>query len=746
MLALVLNPFTDLFPGAPENIANLLWAIVALPLAGAFLCGVLGRFMGRANTNFLACATVAGSFLLSVCAVWAVGAQSTQYISPASGAPVRWALWLDMGRWFAAGDFSAHYGLTVDRLTAALLLVVTGIGFLIHVYSTEYMEHDDGYWRYFAYLNLFVAMMLTLIMADNLVLLFVGWEGVGLCSYLLIGFWYKDTEKAWAGRKAFIFNRVGDFAFIIGMIFLVLLVGATEKMGRETALGRTNFTDIGRARAWVGALHDQGPLNIEVLREWAIRVPPAGPKTRMGMTLETVISTEGPLQGKTFGHVLTAALLLMLLGAAGKSAQIPLYVWLPDAMAGPTPVSALIHAATMVTAGVYLFCRLSFLLVLSPTAMAWVAMIGALTAVWAALIAFAQDDIKKVLAYSTVSQLGFMFMGVGVGVFWAAILHLVTHACFKACLFLGAGSVMHGNADETDIQRLGGLRKEMPWTWATFGIATLTITGIVPLSGFFSKDAILHGAHTAEVLGIPWLGNTVYYLGLFGALCTAFYMTRLYVLTFEGKRSADARVPHAHESGFRMVSVLVVLAFLSVVGVIWGLPDIFPGPGGEKVALMEGYLAPAMLLADRFTSTYGTVVHAHEAGIPWGAYLVAWAVALIGGATAWLVYRSWLPARAGKPLPAPIALFWRWARHKFYVDELYELLIVRPFTALSRGLYSAFDTWVIDRFAVGGTAAVLRKAGSWLRYTQTGNAQNYATVMAVGLLISIGVVLTWVLR
>jgi NADH-quinone oxidoreductase subunit L len=743
MLAIV-NPFTDPYWGNPENLANLLWVIVALPLFGAFVCGVLGKFMGRANTNFVGCFTVFASFILSCLTVWAVGAQSTQFISPASGVPVRWALWLDLGRWFSAGDFSAHYGFLVDRLTAALLMVITGIGFLIHLYSTEYMEHDDGYWRYFAYLNLFVAMMLTLVMADNLVLLFVGWEGVGLCSYLLIGFWYRDTEKAWAGRKAFITNRIGDFAFLIGMFLLVLLVGATEQMGRETALGRSNFTDITRARAWVTTVHDQGPLNIEVLREWALRMPTENAKGRPGMNLGTTITTEGPLKAKTFGHVLTAALLLLLLGAAGKSAQIPLYVWLPDAMAGPTPVSALIHAATMVTAGVYLFCRLSFLLVLSPTAMAWVAMIGALTAIWAALIAFAQNDIKKVLAYSTVSQLGFMFMGVGVGVFWAAALHLVTHACFKACLFLGAGSVMHGNADETDITRLGGLRKEMPWTWATFGIATLAITGIVPLSGFFSKDAILHGAHTTEVTGYPWLGHTVYWLGLFGALCTAFYMTRLYVLTFEGKRAADAKTPHAHESGFRMVFVLVMLAFLSVAGVVWGLPDLVLGPGGRKVALMEGYLAPAMNLADRFSAMYDTVKHVESP--PWLGYAIAWAVALVGGAAGWLVYRWWLPARAGKPLPSPIALFWRWARAKFYVDELYDYLLIRPFTLLSKGLYKIVDAGLIDGAAVGGTALVLRRLGGWLRYTQTGNAQNYATVMAVGLLISIGVVLTWVLR
>jgi len=740
MLALFLNPFTDPYP-APDAIAGLLWVIVALPLAGALICGLLGKFMGRANTNFIACATVAGSFVLSLLAVWAVGSQGTQFISPASNQPVRWALWLDLGRWFAAGDFTAHYGFLVDRLSGALLLVITGVGFLIHLYSTEYMGHDEGYWRYFAYLNLFVAMMLILVMADNLVLLFVGWEGVGLCSYLLIGFWYRDTEKAFAGRKAFITNRIGDFAFIIGMIFLVLLLGATEKMGPTQ--GRPNFQEIGRARAWLTDIHEHGPLNVEVLREWAYRMPvDMGERTRAGLSLGTVVS-EGPLKGKTFGHVLTAALLLLLLGAAGKSAQIPLYVWLPDAMAGPTPVSALIHAATMVTAGVYLFCRLSFLLVLSPTAMAWVAMIGAVTALWAALIAFAQDDIKKVLAYSTVSQLGFMFMAVGVGVFWAAALHLITHACFKACLFLGAGSVMHGNGDETDIQRLGGLRKEMPWTWATFAIATLAITGIIPLSGFFSKDDILHGVHTTEIQGFHWVGHTVYWIGLLAALCTAFYMTRLYVLTFEGKRAADARVPRAHESGVPMLFALVVLAALSVLGVAWGVPAA-PGPGSAKIPLMEGYLAPAMQLADREASTYKTVVHEESSPLP--GYAIAWAVALIGGAAAWIVYRHWLPSRAGQPLPAWIATPWRWARHKFYVDEVYDFLVIRPFTALSNVLYKVVDGGIIDGLAVGGTAAVLRKVGGWVRYTQTGNAQNYATVMAVGLLVSIGVVLTWVLR
>jgi NADH-quinone oxidoreductase subunit L len=724
------------------GISDSLWMIIALPLAGAFVCGVFGRFLGRANTNVIACGTVLGSFLISALAIWAVGDGRAAFTSPGNGTLVRYALSQDLGRWFSAGDFSVHYGLVVDRLTAALLMVITGIGFLIHLYSTEYMGDDEGYWRFFAYLNLFVAMMLTLVMADNLVLLFVGWEGVGLCSYLLIGFWYTDTEKAWAGRKAFITNRIGDCAFIIGMMLLVLMLGATERMA--PAMGRANFQNISATRAWLGGMREQGPLNLEVLKQWASVMPAASEApAKMKMTLATEI-TDGPLKGYTFGGVLTAAMLLFLLGAAGKSAQIPLYVWLPDAMAGPTPVSALIHAATMVTAGVYLFCRLSFLLVLSPKAMAAVAIIGALTALWAALIAFAQDDIKKVLAYSTVSQLGFMFIGVGVGVWWAAALHLITHACFKACLFLGAGSVMHGNGGETNIKKLGGLWKEMRWTWITFLTATVTITGIAPFAGFWSKDAILHGAHTSEIEGLGWVGPTVYWVGLLAALCTAFYMSRLYLLTFHGKRAADAPTPHAHESGFPMVSVLVVLAFLSIVGAGWGLP-VFTGPTGHGgKALMELYLSPPLGPAEAIARLYRTVVwEEHSPGL---GYVIAWIAAAIGTGVACWVYLRWLPRRAGQPLPVAIGRFWRWARAKFYVDELYQLLFIRPLTAIAQGLYRFVDELLIDGAAVGGTAGFFRRLGSWLRYTESGNAQSYATVMAVGLLISIAAVLTWVLR
>ncbi len=502
-----------------------LWLIIALPLLGAFLCGLFGKMLGRQNVHLIALGSVGGSFLLSVMLFITLNEQHTAMQS-AYGEAIRYAIGRDYGVWFAAGSFRVDLGLFADHLSGSMLLVITGIGFLIHLYSTSYMAHDDGYWRFFAYLNLFVAMMLTLVLADSLVLLFVGWEGVGLCSYLLIGFWYDDPQKAFAGRKAFIVNRIGDFGFLLASFLLVVLIGAFAAQAQNN-----NFRDSEAASAWKAGLSARGPLAFGALENLAKALPSGSDRARV--TLESTIST-GPLQGKTYGGMLTVIMLLFLLGAAGKSAQIPLYVWLPDAMAGPTPVSALIHAATMVTAGVYLFCRLNYLLVLSPTAMATVAVIGGCTALLAALIAFAQDDLKKVLAYSTVSQLGFMFMAVGAGVFWAAFLHVVTHAFFKACLFLSAGSVMHGNADEGNARKLGGLRHEMKWTWAAFAVATLAITGIVPLSGFFSKDAILHGLHTTELEAFPHVLHYVWYIGLLSALCTAFYMTRIYVLAFEG--------------------------------------------------------------------------------------------------------------------------------------------------------------------------------------------------------------------
>jgi NADH-quinone oxidoreductase subunit L len=725
----------------PQALSDSLWLIIALPAFGALVCGVFGKALGRSYVNLVACASVLASFVLSLFAFQAVAADRTVTVIPAaSGITVGWTLARDWGVWFSAGSFSAHYGLWVDHLSATMLLVVTGVGFLIHLYSTAYMEHDEGYWRFFAYLNLFMAMMLTLVLADNLVLLFVGWEGVGLCSYLLIGFWYTDAANAWAGRKAFIANRVGDCAFILAMMLLVLTVTAYSKApGNDQpaiffAQRRINFT-----KAVSG---DPGPLNFQVLEEFA-RYVPANIATGSKGILEVPIPV-GPLAGHTYGHTITVIFLLLLLGAAGKSAQLPLYVWLPDAMAGPTPVSALIHAATMVTAGVYMLCRMSPLLVMSPTAMATVAMVGALTALYAAVIAFAQNDLKKVLAYSTISQLGYMFLGVGVGMFWGAILHLVTHAFFKGCLFLSAGSVMHGNAGELNVKKLGGLRKEMPWTTACFFIAMLAITGIVPLSGFFSKDDILHGALNAHVVGYAWLGPTVYALGSLGALCTAFYMARVYLLAFTGERSKDAPVPHAHESSWVMVAPLVFLATGSVLLLFWGFPGLMRSAGAPPQTVMEAFLRPIFGLPQDLGGKVHSLLPETE-GSPWPGFAIALLLAWAGGGAAWYLYKRYFPSRVGKPVPPLFAWVHSFTEHKFYVDELYDAVIVLPIKYLSIGLFRVVDEGIIDGLLVGGTAWVTARIGSALRYIQTGNVQTYATMMAVGLLAGVGYALFEVL-
>jgi NADH-quinone oxidoreductase subunit L len=575
------------------------------------------------------------------------------------------------------------------------------------------------------------------VLADNLVLLFVGWEGVGMASYLLIGFWYTDPAKAWAGRKAFITNRIGDFAFLIATFLLVLLVSAFTRQANAA-----DFANAGSSTEhYTNALVEKGPVTFKGLEKLAEGLVDTTTDT---VDLSTPIA-DGPLAGYTFGGVMTAALLLFLLGAAGKSAQLPLYVWLPDAMAGPTPVSALIHAATMVTAGVYLFSRMSALLVLSPTAMATVAIVGALTSLLAALIAFAQDDIKKVLAYSTVSQLGIMFMGVGMGIFWAAVLHLVTHAFFKACLFLGAGSVMHGNGDETDIKKLGGLRHEMKWTWGTFLVATLAITGIIPLSGFFSKDAIFHGVHLNTLAGLEWASSLVYYLGLLIAACTAFYMTRLYLLTFEGPRSKEARVAHAHESAWQMTLPLVVLAVLSVVALVYALPLMRAPRTGAPQPIFENFLSPVFSSMARIAEGAKTV--ALDTSVPGIAdYVKAWLVALTGGAAAAFLYLRFFPARAGQPAPAFARAVRRTAQNKFYVDELYEFIVIRPVKFLSFILFRVVDALLIDTVAVRGTAWVTARVGSALRYVQSGDAQAYAAVMAIAILGGVAYALIQVLQ
>jgi len=654
-----------------------LWAIVLFPLAGALVNGLVGRRLGKGNVTLVAIGAMVGSLAIATVAfAWTVDGRLLQYRGPI---------------WFRVGPEGRElirigWGLLVDRLSGVMIMVVTGVGTLIHVYSASYMSHEDdaGYARYFTYLNLFVAAMLTLVLGDSLVLTFVGWEGVGLCSYLLIGFWYTDPQKAFAGRKAFVTNRIGDFGFLVGVFALLSIFGTAS------------YAELAAA---------------------AQRLDPA-----------TVISA-GPFAGWTYGAAISLALGGLFVGATGKSAQLPLYVWLPDAMAGPTPVSALIHAATMVTAGVYLVARNAYLFTFAPGVMATVTLVGAATALFAALIAFVQTDIKKVLAYSTVSQLGFMFIGVGAGVYWAGVLHLVTHAFFKGCLFLGAGSVMHGMGDETDIRKMGGLFRKMPHTAITFLVATIAATGILPLSGFFSKDAILAGAQHSHNPVVHWAGPAAYWIGTLAALGTAFYMTRLYWLTFFGKPRTHA-AEHAHESSPVMTLPLYALALLSIVALVLGLPG--HGPLGEVFAR---YTEPAFGAATQRLVAL-EALEAHE-GL--GAFVVAWLVAVAGTLIAALMYRR---AFEGAPTRLALALprLYRFALDKFRVDELYDAAILRPIKWIAWALWQAIDVFLIDGL-VNGVARTAGVFGRLIRVAQNGDVQRYAAVMAVAAAVLLWVVL-----
>ena len=627
--------------------------IPLLPLAGAAICGIAGKWLPKALLYSVALCTVLLSFLIGLHAFAHLGEQGDLFHELAFN-------------WFSAGNLRVDMAFTLDRLSGPLTLVVTGVGFLIHVYSVGYMDEDPGYWRYFSYLNLFIAAMLTLILGDNLVAMFIGWEGVGLCSYLLIGFWFTDEEKAYAGRKAFVVNRIGDFGFLIGIFILV------------RQLGGVSFQQINTAAL---------PLGVASL-----------------------------------------AALCLFVGATGKSAQLPLYVWLPDAMAGPTPVSALIHAATMVTAGVYMVARLSHLFTSAPGVMAVVAIIGCLTALWSALIATSQNDIKKVLAYSTVSQLGYMFIGVGVGAFFAGTMHLVTHAFFKACLFLGAGAVIHGLRGEQDMTRMGGLRRFMPSTRTTFLIATIAITGVLPLSGFFSKDEILGQAlHTRAFsfltltpdgsVHLTLLGPIIYVIGSFSAFLTSFYMWRCYFLTFSGEYRGPEEV-HPHESPPVMTVPLWVLAVLSVVGLVLGLPSSWVHGGFLESFSWERYTQGI------FSSPRGG---SPEEFAPYLGYGIALIVGWAGFAVSYSLY-----FRRG--VEADRALsggFRRVLANKFYVDELYGLLFVRPLWRFAQGLWRVIDVTLIDG-TIDGLAGLVAWTGRAIRFVQNGNVQRYAAVTAVG--------------
>lgn len=699
--------------------------IAGFPLLGAILNGFLlswiGRLLPRATrerllsrqtVHIVAVFSVFFSFLV------AVGAAIQLWVGNPfeAGDPVPTLLlarlwnWLPLGE-LASGvpglrdvlrspDLSVPLAFGVDRLSAMMALTVSGVSFLIHVYSAGYMAHDASYRRYFSYLNLFVFFMLVLVLADNLVLMFVGWEGVGLCSYLLIGFWFDKEANAAAGKKAFVVNRIGDLGFLLGIFCLAAWLGTVRFHGVTLPTGMTlpGMSDL------VGGKFGTGPL-------------PA----------HTALGVSGAF----------LAGLLLFVGAMGKSAQIPLYVWLPDAMAGPTPVSALIHAATMVTAGVYMIARLDFLYLLSPTVMAVVATVGAATAVFAAVIGLAQNDIKKVLAYSTISQLGYMFLAVGVGAFGAGLFHLFTHAFFKACLFLCAGAVIHAVEQRQDIREMGGLRRRLPVVHWTFLAATLAIAGFPPFSGFFSKDEILWSAFSGTAIlrsgVVPFFWPLLLCLaGLLAAGLTAFYMFRLYFLVFWGELRAPGEVgerlgrpdvsrpgsflwtdPHTPAS---MRVVLIVLGAAAVVAGFCGMPHLFHVPN-----LFERWLAPVVAPFAGFRDTATEVLLL-------GASV---GVALFGALLAARFYREWPSARAQRVMAAAPSLY-RLVADKFRIDELYGWLIVRPARFLAFVAYEVIDRVLIDTVLVGGLGWLARGIGGAFRRLQGGVIHRYAAMMAVG--------------
>ena len=578
--------------------------------------------------------------------------------------------------WLTAGDFNLSFALLLDPLSAAMMMMVTGVSFIIHIYSIGYMAGDRGIARYFSFLNLFVFFMLMLVMGSNYLILFIGWEGVGLCSYLLIGFWFEDKEKAIAGKKAFIVNRIGDFGFLIGMLLVFVTYQSLE------------FGEVfHRAAAW----------------NWV----PASTITAIGI--------------------------LLFIGAVGKSAQIPLYIWLPDAMAGPTPVSALIHAATMVTAGVYMVARSNILYALSPTALYIVAIIGGLTALFAATIGIAQNDIKKVLAYSTVSQLGYMFLACGAGAFAAGIFHLMTHAFFKALLFLGSGSVIHamhhhfhkiGNYDDDpqDMRNMGGLKNKMPLTFWTFLIATLAISGVPGLSGFFSKDEILWKTFAS---GHTWL----WVVGLITAGITAFYMFRLVYMTFYGDFKGGDTDEHIHESPPVMTVPLLILAVLAIIGGYIGMPHIF------KVAnFFEGFLHPVFAQGHEILE-HGGHHFLHSASTEWTLMIISVIIAAAGIFLAFTFYRR--RQEIPRQFVAQNPKLHRVVYNKYYVDEFYRAVFIVPLVKVSDFMSDFFDDKVVDGL-VNGTAAFFKVIAGQLRKIQTGFVQNYALMMSIGIIIIIG--------
>jgi NADH-quinone oxidoreductase subunit L len=632
-----------------------LWLIPIIPFVGFLLNGLFGK---RAGKGFVTAVAILASLAAALLGTVATFQYNAQYPEGDRHLNVIY-------EWFNSGGIGADIAFQLDPLAIVMLLVVTWVGFLIHVYSVGYMHHEEGYWRYFAYLNLFLTAMLILILGSSYLFMFVGWEGVGLCSYLLIGFYYQTDYAPAAGKKAFIVNRIGDFGFLVAMFLMFAYMGSVD------------FARVSQTAA----------------------------------------------AGGISSGIITAICLLLFLGAVGKSAQIPLFVWLPDAMAGPTPVSALIHAATMVTAGVYMVVRSNVLFRLSPESMMVVAIVGALTAVFAATIGLRQFDIKKVLAYSTVSQLGFMFIAVGVGAFSAGIFHLVTHAFFKACLFLGSGSVIHAMSGEQDIRKMGGLKDKIPQTYRTFAIATYAIAGLPFAAGFFSKDELLAAAWSTPYF--PGIGKLVWFLGTVAAFMTAFYMYRLVYMTFHGTfRGTEEQAHHLHESPPSMTVPLWVLAIASIFGGLISLPHgLWHGPS----------------LATFLSSIMPDVEGLHrEIYIPLSTELiialVSTVIAFLGWWLARLLYRDrQLESDAAFARRAPAVA--RALENKWYVDEIYDTTVVRPLEGISRFFWKGIDA-VID-----GIAAMLgftvRGFGDLMRFFQTGNVRNYALMLFLGVIVFI---------
>ncbi|MBA3972004.1 MAG: NADH-quinone oxidoreductase subunit L [Bacteroidetes bacterium] len=623
---------------------KLVWLVPLLPLIGFVIIGLFGKKLSKTVVGTIGSGAVLGAFVVALGIFFELkGGVQKEFT-------------IELFNWISAGKLSVPFSFLIDPLSSLFLLIITGIGFLIHLYSTGYMSHDEGFSRFFAYLNLFIFFMLLLVLGSNYLIMFVGWEGVGLCSYLLIGFWFKNTSYNNAAKKAFVMNRIGDLGFLMGIILIYITFGSI------------GYHDV-----------------FEQAKNMA-----------SGNGTITVIA------------------LLLFIGAMGKSAQLPLYTWLPDAMAGPTPVSALIHAATMVTAGIYMIARSNILYTLSPDAMNVVAIIGVCTALFAATIGLAQNDIKKVLAYSTVSQLGYMFLALGVGAYTGAVFHVMTHAFFKALLFLGAGSVIHAMGGEQDIRKMGGLGKYIPVTHITFLIGTLAIAGCFPFSGFFSKDEIL--AHAWEHNKLLWV------LGILGALMTTFYMFRLYFLTFKNKfRGTHEQEHHLHESPKSMTIPLIVLAVLSVVGGLIGIPEVL---GGHHY--LEEFLSPV------FEASSFRLVHhlSHNT-----EYILMGTATVVMIAAIWYAYKIYvkentLPANEEDELTPVHKLVY----NKYWVDELYENVITKPLNMIADAFHKLVDNQIVDGI-VNGVGSTVNWLSGTIRLAQTGNTGFYVFVMVISIVL-----------